>query len=138
MLSTLQIASLSLIGLPNSRDFHIISCLQTILQNHIVQRTNIIVSFPAYTNNTVLTPSKTDTLQVVDSVLQNIWCASPCASARPPNTFYFNPHASFIFMINGCFTNIIHFLRLIIYNMWTNFKNRIHSVHESNTCSRWL
>ena len=71
--ATLQIASLSLIGLPVSRDFHFMSCLRTILQKHIVQGTNLVVSFPAYTNNTVLTPSKTDTSQVVDSVLQNIY-----------------------------------------------------------------
>jgi len=164
--ATLQIASLSLIGLPNSRDFHFMSCLRTILQKHIVQGTNLVVSFPAYTNNTVLTPSKTDTLQVVDSVLQNIYrdtgvpvhvhqldpklplkfplilqykpdcyviLSGPVKELTPlhlilyqvaalsPN-ISFNPHAKFIFLVNGYFTNINRFLRSVINTMWLNFK----------------
>jgi hypothetical protein len=72
LFATLQIVSLSLIGLPVSRNSHFLSCLQTILQKHIAQGTNLVVSFPAYTNDPVLTSSKTDTSQVVDSVLRNI------------------------------------------------------------------
>ena len=73
LFATLQIDSLSPIGFPVSRDFHFMSCLRTILQKHIAQGTNLVVSFPAYTNNTVLTPSKTVASQAVDSVLRNIY-----------------------------------------------------------------
>ena len=73
LFATLQIAYLSFIDLPVSRDFHFISCLRTILQKHIVQRTNLVVSFPTYRNNNLLTPSKTDTTQAVDHVIQNIY-----------------------------------------------------------------
>jgi Ligand-gated ion channel. len=72
LFATLQIISLSPIDLPVSRDFHFVSCLQTILQKHITQGTDLVVSFPAYTNDTVLTLSKTDTSQLVHSVLRDI------------------------------------------------------------------
>lgn len=72
MFATLQIVSLSLISLPVSRDFHFMSCLRTVLRKHVPQGTNLVVSFPAYTNDTMLTSFRTDTLQVVDAVLQNI------------------------------------------------------------------
>ena len=165
LFATLQIASSSLISLPVSRDFHFTSCLRTILQKHTAQGTNLVFSFPAYTNNTVLTPSKTDTSQVVDSVLRTIYREtglplhlhqlnprlpfdSPLILPYKPDRYFilsgpvkqvttvqlilyqllafwnnkFNPNARFIFMVNGCFTNINHFLRLVIYNMWFHFK----------------
>jgi len=166
LFAALQIASMSLIDLPVSRDFHFMSCLRTILQKHIKQGTNVVVSFPAYTNNTVLTPSKTDTSQVVDSVLQNIYreiglplhlhqldpkppfdgrlllpykpdiyiiLSGPVKELNPiqliasqvkalSTNMFFNPRAKFIFMVNGCFTDIKHFLHLVIYIMWLHFK----------------
>jgi hypothetical protein len=72
LFKTLEIVSFSLISIPVSRNSHFLSCLQTILQKHIAQETNLGVSFPAYTNDTVLTSSKSDTPEVVDSVLRNI------------------------------------------------------------------
>ena len=166
LFATLQIASLSPIGLPGSRDFHFMSCLRTILQKHTVQGTNLVVSFPVYTNNTVLTSSKTDASQVVDSVLRNIYREiglplhlhqldpkfpyhSPLILPYKPDSYVilsgpvkeltplyliisqvyalsshipFNPHARFIFMVNGCFANIHHFLKMVIFNIWLNFK----------------
>jgi hypothetical protein len=72
LFTTLEIVSLSLIILPVSRNYHFLSCLRTILQKHIAQRTNLVASFPDYTHNTVLTSSKLDTSQMVDTVLRNI------------------------------------------------------------------
>ena len=166
LFATLQIASLSLNSLPVSRDFHFISCLRTILKKHIVQGTNLAVSLPACKTKIVLKPSKADTLNVVDSVLQNIYretgmpvhvhqidphhpykfplilpykpdnyviLSDPVKGVHPvqlilyqvaalsPN-IPFNPHARFIFIVNGCFTNVNHFLQNVINNLWVNFK----------------
>lgn len=166
LFATLQIASLSLIDLSVGRDFHFMSCLRTILQKHIAQGTNLVVSFPAYTNNTELTPSKTDTSQVFDSVVRNIYretelplhlhqldpellLDSPLILPYKPDSYVilsgpvkelneinlilyqvaalspnisFNPHARFIFIVDGCFTNINYFLHTLIHMMWLNFK----------------
>jgi hypothetical protein len=72
LFTTLGIDSLSLISIPVPRNSPFLSCLQTIVQKHIAQGTNLVVSFPAYRGDTMLTSSQTETSQLVDSVLRNI------------------------------------------------------------------
>jgi hypothetical protein len=166
LFSIIEKDSSSLISLPVSRNPHFLSCLQTILQKHITQRTNLVVSFPACINDTMLTSFKTDTSELVTSVLRNINGEAglpvhvhqldtkhpdkyPFILTYKPDSYViltfpvmeieplllivtqvatlwyhvpFSPHARFIFVVTGCFANIKRFLKLVIYNLWYNFK----------------
>jgi hypothetical protein len=55
-----------------SEQGYLVSCLRVILKKNIAQDELLVASFPATTNGTMLTSTKTGALQLVDTVLQMI------------------------------------------------------------------
>lgn len=53
-----------------SEQGHLVLCLRVILMKNIAQDEVLVVSFPATTNGTMLTSSKTDALELVDTTLR--------------------------------------------------------------------